>query len=264
MLASLDALRRRFGLTASSEDARLLAALSAASAQIERLAGRRFTPRQDIIHHDAIPLFPTELLLTEDLLVLTALEDAAGSIPLDDALLIPSAPASLIVLRGGRAFTWAETPLRAVAVTGLWGWHDQPATMWRLSGDTVRDNPLSAVSAILTVTDAAAPDSALEQPRFQVGQLLRVGDELMRVLAVNGIVGADDTLTVARGVNGSTAVQHAQGTPIEIYRPPADVESLAVRWAAALYKEPDSRAPQGVPAALLRDLEPLRRVGVRS
>jgi hypothetical protein len=261
-IATLDQLRRRLGLDSGADDARLLAALQAASAQIERLAGRRFTPRFATLEHNINPRRVTELLLDDDLLALESLVCSDGTvIPPENVLLLPDGdgPAGAIWLVGGRAFTWAETPLRAAAVTGVWGW----SLAWRESGDTVQDAALTADDTIITVDDADAADIAGDSPRFQVGHLLRIGDEYVRVLAVIVNTQGDDTLTVLRGVNGTQPAAHDQGTPIDTFQPAPDVEMLVLRWAAWLYKEPDSRTSGGLPPALVRDLAPLRRVGVK-
>lgn len=264
-IATLEQLRRRLGLTASdtADDDRLLRALQAASAEVERLTGRRYCPRRATIAHDADIFQASELLLTDDLLAITTLTNGDGSILSPaDYVTIPAegdAPISVIRLIGGQAFVWDETPLQAIEVSGLWGWHDRWSMAWTASADTVQDNPLAIEATSLTVSDADGLDSAGETPRFQVGQLLRIADEYLWVLAVDS---ATNTLTVQRGVQGTSAATHAQGSAIAVYHPPREVEMLVLRWAAWLVKEPDQHEPLDIPAALIRTLEPLRRVAV--
>jgi len=150
-------------------------------------------------------------------------------------------------------------PLAAVTVGGLWGWHDRPSQAWRSSGDSVQDNPLSAAATIITVVDADGADVDGQSPRFQVGQLVRIDDEMLWVLAVDA--GAN-TLTVQRAVNGTMAATHAQGAAIEIYKPPADLNALALRWAAWLYHTPDDTMVNGVPTGLVAETAILRRLRV--
>ncbi len=131
-----------------------------------------------------------------------------------------------------------------MSVTGTWGWHERWSQAWRDSADAVQDNPLSSTATTLTVSDADGADSQQRSPRFQVGHLLRIEDEYLRVLAVDS--GAN-TLTVQRGVQGTTAAAHAQTTAIEVYQPPREVESLCLRWAMWLYKEPDREVIEPLP-----------------
>jgi hypothetical protein len=259
-LATLYQLRARLGLAASetADDARLLAALTAATAQIERAAGRRFLPRKAILAQDYTS--SAELLLNEDLLELTSLTNGDGSgISLSDVLTIPaSGPAALLHLTGSAAFTWKLLKRQAITVTGTWGWHDQWANAWRDSGDTVQSNPLASGATTLTVANASSNDAAGEAPRFQVGHLLKIESEYLWALGISG-----NTLTVARAANGTAAAAHAQNTPIYTYQPPADLAALALRWAAWLYREPDSASFAAAPDTLLEAVAHLRRTAVK-
>src|SRR5690606_3735210 len=109
-IATLHHLRSHLGLAAAdtSEDVRLMDALRAAAAQIERAAGRHFLPRRTtIVHREGIR--STELLLGDDLLELIAVEDANGTIPLEDVVTLPAnGPASVLTLKNGRFFTPGE------------------------------------------------------------------------------------------------------------------------------------------------------------
>jgi hypothetical protein len=267
LLATLHQLRQRLGLSDgdTGDDARLLMALQAASAQIEAAAGRRFSPRVATIEHDVHPRHSTELLLDDDLLQLDTITNGDGSsINTLDVITVPDSTMdgaiSVLRLIGGQAFVWDESPLRAVRVSGIWGWHDRWTRAWRDSADTVQDNPLGATATTITVSDADGVDGHNTAPRFQVGQLLRVEDEYLRVLAVNT---TSNVLTVLRGVNGTTAAAHDQATVIEVFQPALEIEMLCLRWAQWLYKEPDNRAVSATPKHLAATLDGLRRVGVK-
>ncbi|MEZ4667902.1 MAG: hypothetical protein R3E39_08310 [Anaerolineae bacterium] len=261
-ISTLYQLRDHLGLAASdtSGDTRLLNALQAAASQIERAAGRRFCPRRAALQHNYTSSL--ELLLDDDLLELVSLTNGDGTaINLNDVIPVPDeAPFSFLRLTGSSAFIWSISPLQAVTVTGIWGWHDRPADMWRDSGDTVQNNPLSSSATTLTVTDADWADGEGQSPRFQVGHLLKIDSEYLRVTAVNT---STNILTVLRAVNGTTAASHTLNTPIYTYQPPAELNALALRWAAWLYKEPDTAAFANAAAVLTDALTPLRRVGVK-
>jgi hypothetical protein len=258
VLATLYVLRRHLGFAASdtAEDARLLAALEAASTTIERRTRRHFTPRVATIPHSINRQNVRDLLLNDDLLTLQSLTNGDGSsININNAIVLSS---SAIRLIDGTAFIYTDTPEDAVFVTGIWGYHPDWDSAWIDSGDTVQDNPLSAVATTITVNDvdAANVDGT---PRFQVGQVLRIESEYVRVLATDDAL---NTLTVARGINGTTAASHNNATALEIYQPPTDVVNLCLRWALWLYKEPD--APSwNIPPVLLDTLDGLRRISVK-
>lgn len=264
-IATLYQLQQHLGLEPGDDDDRLLIALQSATAQIERLSGRRFCPRVATIDHTVDPRNPAQLLLDDDLLALDSVTGNDGSsYATGDLLLIPGGeqPASVIEYLTGNVFTWADTPVQAISVTGTWGWHDCWSEAWRDSADVVKDAALGASDTTITIGDAEGSDTEGVSPRFQVGQLLKIEDEYLRITAITVNAGSDDALTVLRGVNGTTAAAHAQNTGIYSYQPAADVTLLCLRWAGWLYRETDGRIPDRVPAALLETLAPLRRVRV--
>lgn len=259
LIVTLHALRRYMGLDAAdtADDDRLLTVLMSAARTIERAAGRRFTPHAAAIRHTWMDA--QWLVLRDDLLELTGLTNGDGTeIDLADVLLIPPGDpaAGLLCLTNGRSFSWQTTPVAALTVTGVWGWHDRWSEAWQLSGDSVQNAALSAEGTVLTVTDADGLDTDGFAPRFQVGHVLRIEDEYLRVIAVNSVT---NMLTVTRGANGTTAAAHAQGMPIEVYAPPAEVETLVLRWADWLYRERDTPLSDA-PPALAEALSSLQRL----
>jgi hypothetical protein len=232
-IATLHHLRSYLGLAAAdtAEDPRLMDTLRAATTQIERAAGRHFLPRREA-HLHAVSIFTTELLLDDDLLELISVEDASGMILLDDIETLPArGPASVLRLKNGRSFIQGDT---GVTVTGVWGWHDEWEYAWRSSFDGVEDNPLSSTTNVVTVQDADGEDSMFEAPRFQVGQMIAIEDEYMRVLRVDA---ATNHLYVQRGVAGTQNVIHTHFSSILVYQPPRDMRALTILWAAYLYKQ---------------------------
>lgn len=263
-IATLHQLRQRLGLAATetADDARLLAALQAATVQIERAADRSFCPRVATLQHTVNTKYTTELLLDDDLLELTSVTNGDGSaLSLNDVVTLPAeGPIAVLRLIGGNVFVWDETPIRAVSVSGKWGWHDRWSEAWRSTSDTVQNNPLSASATTITVVDADGADAENETPRFQVGHLIRIDSEYLRVLAVNT---STNVLTVQRGVAGTAAASHTQNTAISTYQPALDAQMLHLRYAAWLYKEPDNRGFNSAPADLVKGLASLRRVSVK-
>lgn len=256
VLSTLQALRQYIGLEASntSEDARLLDALSAGSAAIEHQTQRNFLPRQASIAHKLNLRNRSELLLQDDLLTLQSISNGDGTaIALEDIVQVSN---SILVLTNGATFSYLNTIEKAITVTGIWGYHLNWASAWLDSEDTVQDAPLSSSATSITVTDADAGTS----PRFQVGQLLRIEDEYLVVTAINS---STNILTVERGAQGTTAATHVNGTLIEIYQVPNNITQVTLRWALWLYREPDSFA-RHLPPILAESIAGLRRISVGS
>lgn len=263
--ATRDELRRYIGLASAqtADDDLLLMLLGAASRLVEAYTGRQFYPVRQTRAYSCGD--PGLLLLDADLLSLEALTNGDGSlIPASRCHLHPAGTAvksSIVLDRTQAAFTHDGDPVDAIQVAGVWGFHPAWAEAWADSGDTVQDDPLSAGSTTLTVSDADAPDPSGYWARFAVGQLIQVGDEMMVVLAVDADT---DTLTVTRGANGSTAASQSQGARIDVYQPPADVRQVCLRVAAWLYKQKDAgfvqaagalRGQIAVPPALPDDVQ---------
>lgn len=244
-LATTQQLRTRLDLETNAADERLWRALTAATARIERDSGRRFLPLQATLAHRARD--PRELILRDDLLQLQRLVNGDGRDvdPREVQTLPVASQGSVSVLRlnGAQRFSGPE----AVQVTGLWGWHERWSEAWRGEVDQVQDDPLTVTATTLRVRDGS---------RFEAGQLLRLGDEYLRLLAVDA---AGHTLRVQRGAQGTRAVEQGQETAIDVYQPPATVTLLCLRLAAWLYREPDRSPAEAPPADLADELRALRR-----
>ena len=118
-----------------------------------------------------------------------------------------------------------------VTIGGFWGYHPDWANAWD-SVDTVQEDPLSAVATTLTVTDVDGADGWGFTPRFSRGSLLRIESEYLEVTALPNEA---NTLTVIRGVNGTTAAAHVQNTAVEVFRVHDPVRRAVARQAAFLY-----------------------------
>lgn len=265
LYATLTELRRYLGLSSAQtgDDDLLLLFLDGASRLIEAYAGRQFYPLRKTRYY--ICSDPALLLLGGDLLALHGLTNGDGStMNLSAVHLEPagcSVQSSILLDRTQAAFIHNGDPVDAIAVDGTWGYHSDWTTAWAASGDSVSDNPLSSGANTITVTDVDGPDVTGLGIRFAVGQLLQIEDEYLHVLAIDTAL---NRLTVARGVNGTTAASHTQGTFINVYQPPEGIRQVCLRVAAWLYKQKDAgfiqaanslRSQIAVPPALPDDVQ---------
>ena len=259
-IATLHDLRRHLNLasTDTGSDADLLRCLQQASHIIESLTQRRYCPAVKSRSASIQPTNPEELILPDDLLVLTSLNNGDGSsIRLDDVRRAPSypdVPASVLHLVNGARFVYSQSPVNAIRITGIWGWHDRWSRAWRDSGDAIQGNPLPASATTLSVADADGADRDGISPRFQIGHLLRIESEYLRVTAMDS---AGNRLTVLRGVQGTRAAAHPLGVRIETYEAVPAVRDLCVRYAARLIHSVSVLGSESEPL-----LERLRRLSV--
>lgn len=242
--ATLFEFRRHLGLAAgdTGEDDRLLLALEAATAHVEQEAGRYFSPRQATMHH-TLPAGARELVLRGDLLELAGMACAEGDLPLGGVRLFPEVPPHTLI---DWPLGMGKPAAGLIAVSGVWGWHDDWARAWRASGCalTAAADPAAAELAVSAI-DAVWEDGVT--PRLQIGALLRVGGEFLRLLAIDSLT---ERLTVERGAGNTTPEAHDLGASIAIYQPPRLVTTLVLRRAAWLLGEPDGlRTPDSMEAA---------------
>lgn len=122
--------------------------------------------------------------------------------------------------------------LDSISIQGWWGFRHDYASAYVDSLDSVQDNPLSVSATTMTVLNVNGQDAQFWSPRFDAGNLIRIENELILILATNS---STNTLSVRRGVNGTTAAGHNQGTDITIWYPEEDVQDTVARQAAYFY-----------------------------
>ncbi len=110
---------------------------------------------------------------------------------------------------------------QTVQIAGQWGWwrHLKRAAE---TANTIADGTTTSV----TVSSRADVEAA---------HTLAIDSEQLYVQSYSG-----NTLTVARGVNGTTAASHANASVIDIYRYPQPVVEAVVIQTARLWKRKDS------------------------
>ena len=256
-IATLYELQRQLGLPNPDAEtaADLRRALQKASHLVETLTQRRYCPyfaeRELVVD----PARPRELILPDDLLQLKSMRRGDGSeLSLDAVRLLPNhpdLPASVLITAAG-APGFGVGPGESLTLTGVWGWHDRWTRAWRDSGETLRDEPLDAAATAISLRDADAPDAQTGAPRFQIGQLLRIGGEYLRVNAIDAV---NERITVLRAVQGTEAAAHAQGARIEVYEAAPAIRDLCLRYAALLINTVG--LPDEDPAPLLSSLRRL-------
>ena len=209
---------------------------------------RRFYPTLDTKDFDHPSEDPAVLRLYDDLLEVTTLTTKNGltTISSSDYNLktangtynqTPYRQIKLSIDGTITAFEFDGTPDAANQVLGFWGYHDDWASAWEDSGDAVQDDPLSASATTLTVTDVNGDDINGIPNRFKRQQVIKIEDEILWITNTNI---TDNTLTVRRGMNGTTAVSHILTTTINLFKPMEDVVEAMQALGSYLYRRKDS------------------------
>jgi hypothetical protein len=236
---TLDALKTQYlditvdsgGNKITVDDALLAALIRDTSRQIERSAQRTFAPRVETRKFDMPKSSQQALEFDDDLLVLTSIVNGDGATlnPITDYILYPynqrvKFKALLIPVS---AVTWQPSATQdvygALNVSGVWGYAKDGD--WIASGGALT----AAITSTTATTFTATKNKILE------GWLIQIDTEMLYILTVAS-GSTEDQITVARGVNGSTASTHLVSAPVSYWQADYDIEMICRQAAAAAYR----------------------------
>ncbi len=250
-LTTLDAIQLVLRLNGvdAADDSLVESHIATATDLITGFCNRSFVPYRETKTFDArgdgIADHSRTLLLRDDLLAVHSLTNGDGTAIASNqyALLGSGYPKWAVELLPSTGLAWTYTTdwQNAISLVGTWGFHADYARAWVSTLDTVKNaGGINATTQSITVTDADGKD-ARYHTRFAVGQLLRIEDEYLKVIAINTSTNA---LTVLRGVNGTTAATHAVDKAIDSYAPMRNIEQACISLATWLYRyAPTAGAP---------------------
>lgn len=213
----------------SASDVLMLDMIRQASGEIEEICNRRFFPRI-LTHSFDTPRQSMDLLFDDDLLEVTTLTNGDGQVipssdyKLYDLNFTPKRKLTLLPIRYMWQMDNFGTPYGAISLAGVWGYHEDYANAWIDTGATLAAAITTAGQATVTVTTG----------KLTAGDLLKIDGEYIYASAV--ALGASDTLSMTRGVNGSTAATHLISAPILRWDAGTKIAQLCVRAACAYTK----------------------------
>lgn len=133
-------------------------------------------------------------------------------------------------------FLFSGTNQKSQSVDGIWGYHENYSSAW-VELDEVQNNPLTINGTTVLVSDVDGMDEQGFTPRFQLQQLCRFGTSEMFYITGKNVDGTN-SLTVIRGVNGTTATEQVEGTPIYVFRPQPEITLAMLALATYSYRRP--------------------------
>ena len=196
------------GTTATGQDTLFTDLIKSTSRDMEvACGGRWFYPRVETRYFNTPA--GRELEMDEDLLAVTTLTNGdATAVSSSDYILLPyfGPPYYQIRLKQSASTIWtldsSGNDERAISVLGIWGKVHDYASIWL---DT-----LGTLAAAITSTSATT--FTCTTGKLKAGYLIQIDTEYMYVDSVS--VSSNDTATVRRGVNGSTAATHLNAAVI--------------------------------------------------
>ena len=146
-------------------------------------------------------------------------------------------PATRIEINpNGDYSSFANGVKKGVKITGKWGYGDGISAAPYIVDTTLTAAISSTTATTCTVTAVT---------NLSAGNTILIDSEQMYIYSI-----ATLTLTVERGVNGTTAATHLNAASLYIYQYPADIRQACIDLAVALYQ---NRAKQGLQSERLGD-----------
>lgn len=126
------------------------------------------------------------------------------------------------------AWTYTSDPENAISIAAIWGYHADYANAWVDTGATLAAAISNTTGTTFTCTTA----------KLKSGMLVKIDSEFLYVSSV--APSTNDTITVVRGVNGSTAATHLISAPVSVWTVDPALQGVIWRAAAALYRLRDN------------------------
>lgn len=229
-----------FAVDKVSNDAALASLIRACSFMIDQWCGQNFDVRTDQFGFSGLVGSVTLDLHMRPLLSITTLVNGDGTTVANtnyDLLPLFHYPKERVRLKQGNywlspagitmALVPAEYAEDAIAITGEYGYvPDYPTKCWSRSTAKVGANMTDTTGTSLTVDTVGQLD---------VGNVIRVGTEQMRVAGPVASTATATVLTVERGYNGSTAATHTTGDGIDVFQMDLEIELAAKEFVLGVF-----------------------------
>jgi len=238
---SIADVKSALGITATTDDTILRKNCEAASRYIDRYTNRQFNVTSATKYFDG-----SLILWLPDLLSITTLKtDEDGDATFENTF----ATTDYIEYGGGIEDSlnvyprtrleisedsdygsFASGVKKGVEIDGAWGYGDGiSATPY------IVDTTLSAAISSTTATTCTVTSVA----NLSGGNTILIDTEQMYIYSYSTL-----TLTVERGVNGTTAATHDDASSLYIYQYPADIRQTCIDLSVALYQTRDKKGLQ--------------------
>lgn len=163
------------------------------------------------------------LTLPEDLLVVSSITWISVVLSATDYRLVTDDRGSAwaITFNPSTSLDWSSEFNDGIIIDAIWGYHDSLGQMW------------TTVDASITIADGTtATVTVAASSSYEVWQYVRIEAEYMQITNLPSAT----TLTVTRGVNGTTAAAHT-AQALQTYMPVKDIRMAATRLGAFMYQK---------------------------
>lgn len=230
LYASLEDIKSLMAVEAAEHNVQLFRSLEMASRQVDKYTQRHFYCYEGVKYYDGAG---AKFWLPDDLLSVTTLKvDLDGdavwetTYTTSDYILYPLnayPKLRLEINTYGDYSSFALGVPKGLEITGVWGYADS-ATPYE--SRTTLSGGIAAADTSLVLADGQL---------VETGETLRIDSEQIFVKEI-----VTNTLTVTRGVNGTTAATHLDGATVYVYDYPEDIIQATLIIAMRAWKRKDS------------------------
>ncbi len=219
------------GLSSAVDDPLILSIIRSHSAAAARMSNRQFVPQVATRIFDVPPVWDRNIFsgiprldINDDLLEIDTLTNGDGTVVTSSQYVtypLNRTPIHQIALKSTQGLLWQSTQGNkegAISIAGVWGYHEDYTNAWQDTGATLQ--------ASLASSDTSA---TVQTGLVQAGFLIRLDLEYLYVSAVT-TGSPNDTLTLVRAVNGSTAAAHNSDVSVQRWQTQV---GLTIRTATA-------------------------------
>ena len=211
-----------------TDDAIILSMIRQTSKEMEDICNRWFNPRIETRTYDTPQGNERNIYFDADLMAVTALTNGDGTvITSGDYFLYPlnSSNKERLFL-SPKTYSWENDsngyPYGAISVLGVWGYSSDYQNAWQDTFITISGSvTASGSNIVLSANGTILP-----------GDLISLNNEY---LYVSGSITSGSIVTTWRGVNGSTAATHIDGTRVMRWNPGSEVQNLCITATTAYY-----------------------------
>lgn len=229
--ATLAQVRTEVKANATTSDSILLQMARWATAAIDNHRGATYAPQLRSVYLD--PRHATDwgarnrLWLDGVAMAIVEVTDTDGTVLVDGTDFVSwprgETPIQQLVRAGGDIWELGSDPeLNQVVVEAYWGYHADYSAAWR---------QLTLVNEAANVTSSQTTIVVDSASAISPGMLLKIDDELMVVESI-----ATNTLTVTRGVRGTTAAAHSDNDVVYSFQPEPAVVRACARLAGYMHQ----------------------------
>ena len=230
------------GDTNTEDDERILQFVRRASRAIDAYTRRKFYPQRKLLDFDYE--YSDEVRFNRDVLELKGLSDLNGASGMGLDVLYLScgydynySPYDRVRIKddSGSLFNFQGTTQKAISADVILGYHEDYENAW-MNSDGFLTASLASSLTTASMSASSGENAWGITPRYDAENILRIGTGASEEYIYIKSFTNSSLAKIVRGVNGTTAKDHASDTPVEVWQPEPEIRFSTVRLAQWQYE----------------------------